>query len=603
MKSKTPTIEFTLFILIFLLGMLTRFYNLGAAPLSDAEADWALQALEVANPNLEILESQVGSQPAYVFLTAALFDLFGSNNFLARFWPSFAGVLLILLPILIRNKLGRITALILAFGLAIDPGLVTVSRQAGSPMMALSFGLLSLSLWYFEDSGFRAPILAGITFGLALLSGYEILIGASILLLTWYLYNFLKKRHFRNSEEKSGEPVDTIPKIQITLPQESFNQTVLLLAGLSILIVGTYFFQHPDGLANWFQMIPNYLSGWINPSGVKPIQLIAVLVLYQPLAIFLAMVGVTRWLIQHSLEEEIKPYLLTFPLLWVIISILLNLLYPSRQMSDLIWTLVPLLILAAYTLRLYLPQGKPNLISLLQGGLILVLSVLFWNTLIATSQIMTGSTLEAIGIRFGILIGILSLGGLTAVLVSLGWSWEISRNGLIYGITASLFIYGISSMWGAAQHRMNQPQEFWGRPPATGQSDLFLSTLKELSEWKTGFPQLIDAVSVADTPSIRWALRDYPNIHFASGLPTGTLPSVIITRMEQEAPALTTSYRGQDFVWWVNPGWIGSLPPSIVEWITFRKAPLLNEKLILWARSDLFPGMMTDTKLDTSNIP
>jgi len=157
-------------------------------------------------------------------------------------------------------------------------------------------------------------------------------------------------------------------------------------------------------------------------------------------------------------------------------------------------------------------------------------------------------------------------------------------------------------MWGASQLRANQPQELWSRPPATGQADLFTSTMLDLSRWKTGFSHQIDAISIVDVPSLRWILRDYPNIRFYNHLPTGALPSIIITRQDQEAPALTTSYRGQDFTWWIQSGWTGALPANLLEWITFRKGPLLDEKLILWARSDLFPGGTLDASPISSEI-
>jgi len=233
----------------------------------------------------------------------------------------------------------------------------------------------------------------------------------------------------------------------------------------------------------------------------------------------------------------------------------------------------------------------------------LVLLALFWNTLIATSQIATSTTWEMIGLRFGILIGIISLGGLTTVLVSLGWSWETSRNGLMWGLIIAFSIYLTSVMWGASQLRANQPPELWSHPPATGQADLLMDTMGNLSRWKTGLTEQIDGISLVDTPSLRWVLRDYPNVHYETGLPTGTLPSVIITRQEQEAPSLTASYRGQDFSWCVNPGWTGALPPNPLEWLTFRKAPLFNEMLILWARSDLFPGGTLELNTDFHEIP
>ena len=117
-------IETSLFILALLLALGVRFYNLGAAPLTDAESEWALQALQVANPDKVNGTLEIGPQPAYVLLTSVMFDLFGASNFLARFWPALAGSLLALVPFYLRtNKvrrpLGRYAALILAFGLRV----------------------------------------------------------------------------------------------------------------------------------------------------------------------------------------------------------------------------------------------------------------------------------------------------------------------------------------------------------------------------------------------------------------------------------------------------------------------------------------------------
>ena len=50
------------------------------------------------------------------------------------------------------------------------------------------------------------------------------------------------------------------------------------------------------------------------------------------------------------------------------------------------------------------------------------------------------------------------------------------------------------------------------------------------------------------------------------------------------------AYRGHAFAWQVLPGWQGPLPPMGIEWIAFRRAPLQNQHIILWARSDAFPG-------------
>jgi hypothetical protein len=89
---------------------------------------------------------------------------------------------------------------------------------------------------------------------------------------------------------------------------------------------------------------------------------------------------------------------------------------------------------------------------------------------------------------------------------------------------------------------------------------------------------------------LRWALRNFPKASFKAEVPTDEMPSVIVTRQSAEAPALTAAYRGQDFVWWVHPAWSGPLPDEFVKWLTFRKAALGYEYVILWARGDLFPG-------------
>jgi hypothetical protein len=99
---------------------------------------------------------------------------------------------------------------------------------------------------------------------------------------------------------------------------------------------------------------------------------------------------------------------------------------------------------------------------------------------------------------------------------------------------------------------------------------------------------------------MRWVLRNYPQAQFTAGLKMGELPSVIITRQEGEAPQLSTSYRGQDFVWWQQPGWSGVLPTPILPWLTFREAEIKNETVILWARSDLFPDGTLDLEEDLS---
>jgi len=584
MNSQKLTIETALFIAALVIGMAVRLYNLGAAPLSDAEAEWALQAVQVARPQVAGSDPVIGPQPAYVFLTGASFALFGVSNFLARFWPAILGAFLVLTPAFFRHPLGRTAALIMAFGLALDPGLTAASRQAGGPMMALAFSLLAIGLWQA-----RKPIAAGLLGGLALLSGPAVIQGALGLGLAWAVVRYARRPAPQADEEQpesSSGPTIRTADLRLSLI------TILV----TILLGGTFFFQYPQGLATWFGTLPAYLNGWVVPSGVSAAQLIAALVFYQPLALIFAAIGVISWLVQQKPRSGPSALVILFPLLWAVFSLVLALIYTGRQTTDLVWTLVPVWALAAIKLADYLPKEQPDqgvfyrAAALLEAGLVILLTVLFWNALIATHESAPLPNLPWGELRLAILVGILSLGALVTILIGLGWSWEASRDGLVWGLTAVLSVYCIGALWGATQLRANLPQELWSKPPATGQADLFAQTLNDLSNWNIGFPHTASVVSTVDTPSLRWILRDYNNLRFVTQPPVGELPEVIITRQEQEVPALTASYRGQDFAWWVRPGWQGALPPDLVAWLTFRQAPEANEQIILWARSDLFPG-------------
>jgi hypothetical protein len=177
MRAPKITPEHLLYLLAFLLALFLRTYQLGAGALSDAEAGWALQALGVARGETVSL----GAQPAYIILTSQLFSILSASNFLARLYPAIAGSLLVWLPFFFHRWTGASlwlhrASLVMAFGLAIDPGLVALSRQAGSPVPALAFFLLALACLYE-----RRMVLMGIFAGLAVLSGHAFLQGMLIL--------------------------------------------------------------------------------------------------------------------------------------------------------------------------------------------------------------------------------------------------------------------------------------------------------------------------------------------------------------------------------------------------------------------------------------
>jgi hypothetical protein len=139
MLKKPFTLENTLYTLALAIALGIRFINLGALSLTDYEARFALEALNITNG----MPGMLGSNPDYTHLTTILFYILGGADFWARFWPALAGACLVIAPWFLRERIGRVPALVLAFGLALDPGMNAISRLAGGPMLAISFLVLA----------------------------------------------------------------------------------------------------------------------------------------------------------------------------------------------------------------------------------------------------------------------------------------------------------------------------------------------------------------------------------------------------------------------------------------------------------------------------
>jgi len=582
MNLRQPKIEQVLLLAAMLLAFCLRFFHLGVTPLSDIEATAALRAWQISEGSTLSASYDLGAQPGYTLLTGFLFELTQSTNFMARLLPALAGALLILAPYLIRRQLGRVAAIILVFGLAIDPGLVTVSRVAGGPMPALAFSLLAAGFWHY-----RRPVVAGIFAGLALLSGPALIAGLIPLGLAWLITRivFNKTALVADLDDDREELAEDTPQVADAGPMPTSRVQVrnaLMALAATVLLVGTLFFRYPQGLGAWMAMIPAYLAGWTETFGIPALRLPATLIFYQPLALIFALVGVLFGLTQRNLRWVL------FFTLWLVFTLGLGMLYPSRQVSDLVWAAVPLWGLAAFELKRYLPDRRADVTSLVLAGVVFILMGLFWFTLASMTRAPLG---EAAPYSRGlVLLGILVLIILATALVALGWSWKMGRTGLAWGLTLGLTVYLVSVMWGAAQLRFNMPQELWGTPPATGQADLLQVTLDELSWWQYGALNSLEIQSSVDLPSLRWALRSYPNVRYVSQPLPGEQPDVLITAQGAQEPALAASYRGQDFIWSIYPGWEGALPADLLSWFTFRRAPLQLESIILWARNDLFVG-------------
>lgn len=553
--------ETALYFLALLIGTLVRLIGLGALPLSDLEARWALQALDISNG----LRPALGSQPAYVVLTSALFYAFGgATNALARLIPALTGSAMILLPMLFKERLKPRAAVILAFAIALEPGLASISRQAGSPIMAVAFVLAAWGLW--ERRRFQW---AGACAGLALLSGPALWPGLLGLAITWALLT-----PFERSERKDVRVRKASAK---TDARSDWLTAGSYLLG-AIVLLGTLFMTVPGGLSAWLGSLPEYIAGWTRASDITFGVMLGSLIAYQPLAILLAIIAAIRGWMQGSVRIRRLS-------MWMVAALLLALFHPSRQVPDLAWMLIPLWSLASLEVVRLLnvqPADRRDVLGVV--ALTVILLTLMSLELLALRR--PGIPPEQALLRTWLVIGAFCLLVISLLLVGFGWSVRAARYGAVWGLAVFLGVYSLGVLMAAAGHR-NLPNsaEMWRPGAQLPMADLLLSTVQQQSAWSNRDPNA-QPVTIAgiDSPALLWLLRDRPlEVRAAAG--AASEPPMVITP-DQQDPALVAAYRGQSFVWRSTPMW---QLIEFLQWLPFHETAHQTENVILWARGDLFP--------------
>ena len=562
MAQRTPlSREHFFYALILLLALVLRFGSLGGAPLNEFEATAALPASQLASG----AQPSPGEQPGYVLLTSLLFGLFGSGEFLARFWPALFGLALVALPYFWRDLLGKNVALLLAFILAIDPGLVAVSRLASGQMLALCTALLALTAWRHGR-----PVLAGLLAALALLSSPLVYFGLGAALLVWATLRM---------------PVH-LDKIAL----RSFT-----LAALAVLLLGgTLLFSVPGGLAGAGQVFYSFFTGFPSFAGLGLGAIFFVLLGYALPALIFGGLGAWRGWRQGDPVGRALSLFAAYAFFLVLVN-------PSRQAADLLWILLPLWALAAHELSRYLhaPEDEP-VATIGETGLMLLLAAFLVPTLarLADSGFFLApgpdNAFPAISSHGTIALFVLGIAGLATALIALGWARRAAAQGLVWALAIVFALFLLSASTRFSRLEATAANELWSPGTAAGQLGILRASLADLSFWNQGQPAALPVEVRIESSSLRWALRDYAQVGSDS-----RLPALAITSGEGETPAEFAAYRGQSFALSVQRGW-ESWPPNFFAWLLFRQAPTQSQQVILWANPDLFADTASvDPESDT----
>lgn len=561
-----------LYALAFFIALFVRLIGLGAMPLTDAEAAPALQALRLSQSASPVLDPH----PLYILSTSLLFLLYGGGtNFLARFIPALIGSLLVLAPLLFDNRLKPRPSLILAFFLALDPGLVAISRQAASPILAIAF--LVFAVGFINKEKYN---LAAVSAALALLSGPSVWFGLLGIGIAFAIAQLFKSKP-AEKQETSNEVRETLNVERSTSNLQPFNlqPSNLLTFALTFILAGTLFFTAPGGIGVAFSSIPAFLQTWRAPSNVTQGMLITSLLVYQPFALLLASIALIRgW--ANGLRRIV---LLS---IWLFVALLLVVFLPARQMADLAWMLLPLNALASLELARHFtvfPEERREVIGVV--FLTVFIWVFAWLGFAGINYLQVAT--PNYNLRAGMLIGSIFLLMVSLVLVAAGWSIRIARLGGIWGMAVCLGVLSLGGLFGSAGLRGIAFPEMWWQPNIPTQAALLRETISQVSEFGRGNDHAATvAIMGIKSPAIEWALRENP-VQVVDSLDVTTTPDFVVTSYEIN-PQLASAYRGQDFIWRQTPLWGFADLPSWLRWVSLRQMPQTQEVIILWAKSDLF---------------
>lgn len=566
------TVEIGLYTIIATLALALRLYRLGLAPLSASEAMLSLAALRgTAIP--------IGASPLLYWVNAVLFSTFGTGDALARLVPALAGSVLVLLPALMRERIGRVGALGAAALLAISPVAILTSRTASGDALvaAVMLGLVGVASGYLQDRRSGWLYAGAALLGVGLASGHMIY---SALLLWVAGAGVMVVSSDKDESREMWRTIRAAPK----LPRKLISVLVAVFIASA-----TALMWQPGGLGAAITLF----SAWVADfqSGVTawywPFQLLAV---YEPLVV-VAGLGGLFFVLQR--EDPLRNLLTA----WLVMAVLLTVLRAGHTSGDVLLVVMPLALLGGLALETIADSLRGLRFSVEEGALLFILfpAIAFLvlglasyannpNAVPAAAVLNLGPMTQLIQVALGAMF-IVMLVAFFAALSSL----EVAVRGATLAILAVLALATWGAGWNAAQNHPGDPREIIAGPQTTSPAvrDLARDIAKLSADKTTDVTTLALVVQSPPDGVLAWYLRDLRNKRFVSSVDASSAPTALVTT-STEPPALAGSYAGERFAlqreWRIE----GKSPQDILKWLVFRQAdlPTPTQQAVLWVRQE-----------------
>jgi hypothetical protein len=560
-----------LYLMIFVLALTLRFIHLGAFPLGDEEALSALRSAEGTSYESLFYSEPPNSegQPSYEIMTRVGFQIFGTNNFLARFIPALAGGMLILTPLLAKKRLGWGQAGLMSFLLAVCPVFVTISRTASgvslSALGAMSFVMAGLGLE--EDNKWRNLIIAGVGLGLCLASGpyiFNALLTLGLTLLIWKLLGF--QSHVRTHLD--------------FISWENLRH-ILWISGVSLLVFVTGVGLSMNGISEVFDSISMWLKSWNISSPFTIAILLVMIPTYMPVLSLLGIFG--GWI---GIRRPDKRAILT--LLLTIIGLVILVLYPGHQPIDLIWIALPLSFLgsgylAHFAQDIFERKMNPWVVAI---SLVIVL-VAFMTYMQISSFTWQNQIIDPLIVWITIL-GFLALVVVILSFFGLGWDWTSARLSLILASLSLAIFISISALW-RLNFRSNvlTATELWRNKAPSAGLKIMTDTIETISQSATGTDHGLNIEIIGTAPpSMMWALRDFQPVAGLTLGEGGSSPVILAPQSESDL-LLQEDYLGQTIAIGEEWDWSSAFPPDFLRWWVKQQLPIDQDEWLILIRQDI----------------
>ena len=571
--------------LIILAAILLRFIALGSTPLSENEADLALQSLSISNG---ISDFNV-TQPLYVMVTSVLFKFFGANDFTARTFPAFMGLLIVCLPVLFRQELGCRKMILLTFFLAVDPVGIAWSKTADGIIPVIC--LLGLTAYEYKR---KRNIAGNLLLSLAMTGGERFWPAAAALFAAGAIMAGISRKFVSTGN---------LPFLWL---KDVFSKKNICLLIVFWLLFSVGMFGFPSGLnaigqgfLNGFRTIPGHD---FRQAGTFPILLALFFYLGPGIILF-----ILRFIRMIKMGQ--------FPTVLLMSGIILfGILLAGFQQGILLlpWLSIPLYYFAAESL-IWLADSiriEKNLYSALAVAIPLCLFSFLvfriaellqmgdpslplsftWN-----EQLWTIPLTRLQGYLIIFVICILIFGFFIPYLLNYFSPGNI-RPGLVSGCLIIILGGILTNSWAAAGFRLP------GNDPAARKNDsrheLILGVqvnqtdqpifdmIHEIGIKQNGFENGADGlILVPEDSMLRWELHNYPNIRFSEVLNLQTeKPSYVITDSDESA-VLSKEYAGMPFNWKTRDEWYAYSKTDWLKWIMYRITNDRYSPLTFWQES------------------